>query len=206
MYEAASGQLSALESRYSSQLYASLARQRTLLYFHHPRVPTCPACKARQMGSQRCQLCYCHHHHYYCPRQTPRPSPGRCRRREIAVHAECWRRRPLPASLTQTLPLGCSQTALSVRTIPLGRRRHNCSRRAAHDAHLPFSHVLFLSSRRVPTVSSFHCLKPARPDIATSIRFTEREHASPDHRLRALVVGPCYTTCNVKISTKYASR
>jgi hypothetical protein len=33
---------------------------------------------------------------------------------KLAVHAEYWRHLSLPASLTQTVPLGCSQTAVSV--------------------------------------------------------------------------------------------
>jgi hypothetical protein len=196
-------------SNLACQLQASVSvvRQRTLLYFTTFEFPLALSCKARQTDSQRCQLCYCHHHRCYCPRQTPRSSSGRCRRREIAVHAEYWRRRPLPASLTQTHPLGCSQTALVCEPYRWVAAVTTCSCRAAHNActqaallHLSsFPHALFLSSKRVP--SSFH-LKPARPNITNRIRYTVREHASPDHRPRALVVGPCYTTCNVKISTK----
>ena len=41
---------------------------------------------------------------------------------KLAVHAEYWRHTSLPASLTQTLPLGCSQTAVSVVNHTAGSR------------------------------------------------------------------------------------
>lgn len=89
--------------------------------FHHPGVPLSSRLQGRRNGTATLPtllLKYHHHYHYYyCPRQSPDWSTTRhlpLVRRRPSVHAEYWRRRPLPASLTQTLPLGCLQTAVSV--------------------------------------------------------------------------------------------